>query len=593
MAHKTSILAIVPYEGMKEQMTALARQRSDLDLTVYIGDMEEGALLAKTLVKSRFDAILSRGATANRIKKVVSIPVIDIMPSVLDVLRCIRLAQSYDGAYAIVAYSSITNNIEKVFELLNQPINVHTLPDGAESHEITNLIVKLKKSGVSLIIGGAHTAKITRQLNMESILISSGQESILAAFDLAIRMHQATLYQMQQSHLYLRLLEQNEIGVLVYSQTGELQFSDLPSSFQDCSPIIEKVEKYVPIVMEGGEIHTVRKVKNLIWHIDGVREAMQDDTVAAFTLRCAQSPYKDSDSLVRYCHAADEAPGLSLANNANDMQLSAQLAAYARTLSPVWIMGEEGTPLEDYARYLHKISAWNNRTLVFIDCAALNQRSFTMLLENEASPLNEVRLTICMEHLDRLTYEQQSSFIHYASSTFLSRRNRMFFIASRKLDSMSPLAAYAVQTGDFRLVLPSLTEHKEDIRGLCSLYLARLNAELGCQVIGLDKAAEELLCRFDWPENNRQLMRVLRQLVLTVQDGLIEEKELARALRSEAGETAAPALEDGMLKGTLEEINTRIIQTVLAQEGMSRTRTLQRLNISRSTLWRMLKKVDE
>lgn len=65
---KTSILAIVPYEGLKEQLIALAAERTDIDLTAYVGDMEEGTNIARTMVGSHYDAILSRGATASQIK---------------------------------------------------------------------------------------------------------------------------------------------------------------------------------------------------------------------------------------------------------------------------------------------------------------------------------------------------------------------------------------------------------------------------------------------------------------------------------------------------------------------------------------------
>ena len=94
---KTNILAIVPYEGLKDQMISLANRRDDIELTVYVGDMEEGYAISQSLHISDFDAVLSRGSTGENIRRSVTVPVIDITPSVLDVLRCIRLAQSFNG----------------------------------------------------------------------------------------------------------------------------------------------------------------------------------------------------------------------------------------------------------------------------------------------------------------------------------------------------------------------------------------------------------------------------------------------------------------------------------------------------------------
>lgn len=45
------------------------------------------------------------------------------------------------------------------------------------------------------------------------------------------------------------------------------------------------------------------------------------------------------------------------------------------------------------------------------------------------------------------------------------------------------------------------------------------------------------------------------------------------------------------LEGTLEEIEQRILQTILEEEGMNQSKAAARLGISRSTLWRKMKHV--
>ena len=588
---KTSILAIVPYEGLKEQLIALAAERTDIDLTAYVGDMEEGTNIARTMVGSHYDAILSRGATASQIKQIVSIPVIDITPSVLDVLRCIRLAQNYDGKYVIVSHANITNNIGRVFELLNRPITVQTLRDDMSSNEIAKWIASLKRQGVNLVIGGMHTTSIARRIGMESILIPSGQESVLSAFDMAARIHQGILAQTQQSQLYLRLLENSNIGTLVYSQNGSLKFSDLPSFPEECTGVLQRVAKSVPSVFDTGEVHMVRRARSCNWHIDGIRADHNGEKVAAFAVRCTAPAFKQEDELVSYYHVEDESPHATLTDSLGAMQEISRIAAsYARTLSPVWIVGEPGTPVEECAQYMHRSSPWANRSLTFIDCAKLSPRAFSAMVGSENSPLNEVRMNICIKNVDRLTSEQQQAYMHYVESTLLTRRNRIFYTSDRGAVTQSPLYEYCMQAGGLKLSLPSLRERQEDIVKLSSLYLAQINTELGCQVIGFDEDAGELLRSFSWSGNNQQLVRVLRQLVLVVRDGLIHYKDLVQILRMEEHELAPDVRENDFLKGTLDEINSRVIMAVLVQENMSRTRTIERLGISRSTLWRVLKR---
>ena len=78
---KTKILAIAPYEGLKELMETTAASRPELDLTVYQGDLSQGAALAEQLQDQGFDVIVSRGGTARMIESISHIPVVEILVS--------------------------------------------------------------------------------------------------------------------------------------------------------------------------------------------------------------------------------------------------------------------------------------------------------------------------------------------------------------------------------------------------------------------------------------------------------------------------------------------------------------------------------
>ncbi|MBO7687641.1 MAG: PrpR N-terminal domain-containing protein, partial [Kiritimatiellae bacterium] len=60
------ILAVAPYESMKNALLHAAEGFKNLDLTVRIGDLEEGAAVVRALsAEEPFDAIVSRGCTAD------------------------------------------------------------------------------------------------------------------------------------------------------------------------------------------------------------------------------------------------------------------------------------------------------------------------------------------------------------------------------------------------------------------------------------------------------------------------------------------------------------------------------------------------
>ena len=75
---KIKVLGIAPFESMSTLMLQAGAKRNDISLTVYTGDLEDGAAIASRYTQNDFDFIISRGGTAQLIRQVSSIPVIEI-----------------------------------------------------------------------------------------------------------------------------------------------------------------------------------------------------------------------------------------------------------------------------------------------------------------------------------------------------------------------------------------------------------------------------------------------------------------------------------------------------------------------------------
>ena len=102
------ILGIAPYEGMKLAMERVAETYSNVSLDTFVGDLEEGAAIVRQNLDSTYDCIISRGGTAELIRKITDIPVVEIHLSVYDILRAIQLAENYAKHYAVVGFPNIT-----------------------------------------------------------------------------------------------------------------------------------------------------------------------------------------------------------------------------------------------------------------------------------------------------------------------------------------------------------------------------------------------------------------------------------------------------------------------------------------------------
>jgi DNA-binding NtrC family response regulator len=108
----------------------------------------------------------------------------------------------------------------------------------------------------------------------------------------------------------------------------------------------------------------------------------------------------------------------------------------------------------------------------------------------------------------------------------------------------------AVAKGEFRedlfyrlnvvpIVIPPLRERREDILPLALDLLRHFNQELNRGFTGFTRAAAELLMRYPWPGNIRELKNVVERTMILAPDGEIDAAHLPAELR-DSGAVSAP-----------------------------------------------------
>ena len=124
---RTRILGIAPYDGMRTAMENAAQAYPNVLLDVQTGDLDEGQAIVQNIPPNTYDCIISRGGTADLIRRVTDLPVVDIQISVYDVLRAIKLAENYTDLYAIVGFPSVTESAHTLCSLLNYDLDILTV----------------------------------------------------------------------------------------------------------------------------------------------------------------------------------------------------------------------------------------------------------------------------------------------------------------------------------------------------------------------------------------------------------------------------------------------------------------------------------
>ena len=92
-----------PLRGYCQPDAAGCRILRHLQIDVHVGNLTVGAeIAAAQTALEEYDVILSRGGTAEAIRRCTDLKVVDIPLSVYDILRSIKLAENHNCKYAVI-----------------------------------------------------------------------------------------------------------------------------------------------------------------------------------------------------------------------------------------------------------------------------------------------------------------------------------------------------------------------------------------------------------------------------------------------------------------------------------------------------------
>ena len=287
----------------------------------------------------------------------------------------------------------------------------------------------------------------------------------------------------------------------------------------------------------------------------------------------------------------------------------------APSRATILIQGESGTGKELLARLIHQLSPRSGRVMLAVNCGALHEN----LLESElfghekgaftgASArrigrfeeadgstlfLDEIGELSAAVQVKLLRFLQEREFQRLGGNSTLRADVRIISATNRDLDAR-------VKAGAFRedlyyrlkvvtIDLPPLRERKEDIPPLIDHFLHKYAAENGKVIKGISSEARDLLIKYDYPGNVRELENILERAVVIGRDEIISVEDLPfledSLTAAEEGKKA-----EGLLRGTMEEMERKMIVEAMEKAGDHQTRAAEILGISERMLRYKLKK---
>jgi formate hydrogenlyase transcriptional activator len=264
-------------------------------------------------------------------------------------------------------------------------------------------------------------------------------------------------------------------------------------------------------------------------------------------------------------------------------RILSQVATVATTETTVLLLGETGTGKELVARAIHGASNRRSRSLVTVNCAT----SPAGLLESEwfghergaftgalAQKIGRFELaqqgTLFLDEIGDVPIELQAKLLRALQEGDIERLGstrtirvdfRLIAATNRDLDDMIAKREFRsdlyYRLNVFPIRIPPLRERREDIPLLVRYFAQRFAKRLRRPIESVSRESMEMLCRWSWPGNIRELQNVIERAVILSQGSVLTVP------RSEF-ESAAPPSSSPV---TLEEAERDHILHALEQTG--------------------------
>ena len=229
----------------------------------------------------------------------------------------------------------------------------------------------------------------------------------------------------------------------------------------------------------------------------------------------------------------------------------------AATEITVLIQGESGVGKELFAQAIHELSARRHNPMLIMNCGAIpeglieselfgaEKGAYTGAVERRIGYFEEADGgTIFLDEIGEMPLTAQVRLLRVLETGEFSRVGSTNIMRSdvRVVAATNKDLAVEVEAGRFRedlyyrlstviLHVPPLRERREDILPIFEHFQHRFGQRYNSSAPNLDLSAKELLLRYRWPGNIRELRNVAEQTVVLLRGSSVSAEDLRPYLR--------------------------------------------------------------
>ncbi len=593
IVEKVKVLAVVPYENMKEVLCSVVAVRDDIELTTVVAYAEQAVDYVHNCDQSCFDVIVSRGGTAEMIREIASIPVIEIELTPYDIRNALASVSGSGRRIAVTGFVSIVNAAASLCDILGIDVEAVTIPNIEEAKTV---LQRLHEEGIELFLCDAVGMDVASELELDAVLITSGVKGITAALNKA-----ASYFSSQGRTKFAATIFEAELSakgesLAVMNAGGQVLFA-LPSP--TVPPALRKIFcRMIPSVLNDGRMTVSRPAGNMEYAIEANTISCEGEACVAFHFCSKGHRLPVSTPGVRFYDSSEtDMMRISRHYGGAGAGIIKQAEKIAQSGLPAIVAGEKGTLVQSMAGYIAMNGLLSEQDCCVIDCSAVSTKGWGKLLGNSGLLSFQTGSTVMFDQLMEMPDREIEDLIDFLQSSDLSRQLRLVFVITAGIYPARENVVIKLLCDRLYCVLmnlPPLRRRGAAIIAVIENYITSICADLGVRVPQIDEDGLRLLSEYAWPKNYQQMYRVMTQLISDCTD-TIDSEQIRAVLETEKAKiNFYPERQDDInLSGTLEDISRRVVLRVLAEENMNRSRTSRRLGISRATLWRIMNKETE
>jgi two-component system response regulator HydG len=396
----------------------------------------------------------------------------------------------------------------------------------------------------------------------------------------------------------LRFLEQNTFDLLL------LDYRLPDGTGMDILADIREKGKLVPAIMmtSFNDVRTAVKAVRL-GAFDFITKPVNPDEL--LMIMGAALNDKTPDPL-----ATSDVPNFIKGSSPNSDKLHEHISLIAPTDMSVLIQGESGTGKEYVARMIHSQSKRSSKSFVAIDCGALSKElaaselfghvkgAFTGAIADKKGVFEYAEGgTLFLDEVGNLSYDVQVKLLRALQEKVIQPvgSNKQIPVNVRIITATNDDLLNSVSNdgfrqdlyhriNEFKIQLPPLRQRNSDIDIFIKHFVQLANAELGRKVVRISSEAYDILHRYDWPGNLRELKNVIKRMVLLTHGEVAEADTLPDEMLFSIN-NGLTTIKETDLKAQNEVNEKKLIQKTLQEVNYNKSKAAKLLNIDRKTLY--------